>query len=89
MTVTDTYGTSTYTAQQLADVLATRLPATFAERRATTSASTSSPPSPTRPASRSSRMLFLETTAKTTFSRTTTPTCPFSSSSPHRPKLSS
>ncbi|MFC5910651.1 hypothetical protein [Streptacidiphilus monticola] len=32
MTVTDTYGTSTYTAQQLADVLATRLPATFAER---------------------------------------------------------
>ncbi|WP_405861849.1 hypothetical protein OG361_40545 [Streptomyces sp. NBC_00090] len=32
MTVTDTYGTNTYTAQQLADLLATRLPATFAER---------------------------------------------------------
>ncbi|MFG2887898.1 hypothetical protein ACGFYV_37505 [Streptomyces sp. NPDC048297] len=31
MTVTDTYGTSTYTAQQLADLLAERLPATFAE----------------------------------------------------------
>ncbi|MER7969117.1 hypothetical protein ABTX35_08970 [Streptomyces sp. NPDC096080] len=32
MTITDTYGTSTYTAQQLADLLAERLPATFAER---------------------------------------------------------
>ena len=32
MTVTDTYGTSTYTAQQLAGLLAERLPATFVER---------------------------------------------------------
>jgi hypothetical protein len=32
MTVTDTYGTNTYTAQHLADLLAKRLPAVFAER---------------------------------------------------------
>ncbi|WP_230536758.1 hypothetical protein OHB02_02620 [Streptomyces albidoflavus] len=32
MTVTDTYGTNTHTAQQLADLLAERLPATFAKR---------------------------------------------------------
>ncbi len=32
MTVTDTYGTSTHTAQQLADLLAERLPAIFVER---------------------------------------------------------
>ncbi|AJF67231.1 hypothetical protein [Streptomyces vietnamensis] len=32
MTVTDTYGTNTHTAQQLADLLTERLPATFAER---------------------------------------------------------
>ncbi|MEU3396520.1 hypothetical protein [Streptomyces filamentosus] len=32
MTVTATYGTNTCTAQQLADLLAERLPATFAER---------------------------------------------------------
>ncbi|MEU1232167.1 hypothetical protein [Streptomyces sp. NPDC005828] len=31
MTVTATYGTNTYTAQQLADLLTERLPATFAE----------------------------------------------------------
>ncbi|MEU9352414.1 hypothetical protein AB0D65_15705 [Streptomyces griseoloalbus] len=32
MTVTDTYGTNTYTAQRLAGLLAERLPAAFAER---------------------------------------------------------
>ncbi|WP_033952017.1 hypothetical protein [Streptomyces sp. CNQ431] len=32
MTVTDTYGANTHTAQQLADLLAERLPATFAKR---------------------------------------------------------